>query len=110
MGNKDYLSGGCDLPGKLLYEKLDKKENQQKNKQKMIMPENLNENSEQNSYTECVIHENITLPSPLTPLLYTLALKTLHPPPPTKKSDLDSLSKFTYRELKIRLVGFVLKK
>ena len=31
MGNKDYLSGGCDmgwcadLPGKLCYEKLDKK-------------------------------------------------------------------------------------
>ena len=25
MGNKDYLSGGCDLPGKLCYEKLDLK-------------------------------------------------------------------------------------
>ena len=31
MGNTDYLSGGCDHPGKLLYEKLDKKQ-KQKNK------------------------------------------------------------------------------
>ena len=44
MGNRDYLSGGCDLPGKLLYY--------------MIMPENLNKNLEQKSYTECVYHEN----------------------------------------------------
>ena len=42
MGNKDYLSGGCDmvccadLPGKLCYEKLDKKSE----KDYMIMPEN----------------------------------------------------------------------
>ena len=36
MGNKDYLSGGCDmgrcaaLPGKLCYEKLDKKNKKKK--------------------------------------------------------------------------------
>ena len=49
----------------------------------MIIPENLNKNLEQKSYTECVTHEINTLPSLLTPLLYTLALKT--PPPPPKK-------------------------
>ena len=82
MGNKDYLSGGCDmgwcadLPGKLCYEKLDKKN------QKMIMPENFNKNLEQ---------KRGLFPPPPPP-----------PPPPQKKkkkkrkSDLDSLSKFTY--------------
>ena len=50
MGNKDYLSGGCDmgwcaeLPGKLCYEKLDKKSENDY----MIMPENINKNLEQN--------------------------------------------------------------
>ena len=34
MGNKDYLSGGCDLPGKLLYEKLDKQNTEEKNNRK----------------------------------------------------------------------------
>ena len=44
MGNKDYLSGGCDmgwcaaLPGKLCYEKLDKKSENDY----MIMPEKFN--------------------------------------------------------------------
>ena len=90
MGNKYYLSGGCDLPGKLLYEKLDKKKYKKKKKKKAevdykIMPENLNKNSEQKRI--------ITLPSPLIPLLYTLPPPPL---PPHTKSDLDSLSKFTY--------------
>ena len=50
MGNKDYLSGGCDmgwcaaLPGKLCYEKLDKKKSEN---DYMIMPENFNKNLEQ---------------------------------------------------------------
>ena len=50
MGNKDYLSGGCDmgwcadLPGKLCYEKLDKKKSEN---DYMIMPENFNNNLEQ---------------------------------------------------------------
>ena len=49
----------------------------------MIMPQNHNKNLEQKSYTECVTHENYySLPSPLTPILYNLALKTLPPPPP----------------------------
>ena len=73
IGNKDYLSGGCDmdwcadLPGKLCYEKLDKKN--QKNDY-MIMPE----------------------------ILIKINLEQTPPPPPSplKKSDLDSLSKFTY--------------
>ena len=49
MGNKDYLSGGCDmgwcadLPGKLCYEELDKKSENDK----MIMLENFNKNLEQ---------------------------------------------------------------
>ena len=49
MGNKDYLSGGCDmgwcadLPGKLCYEKLEKKSENDF----MNMPENFNENLEQ---------------------------------------------------------------
>ena len=30
MGNETYLSGGCDLTGKLLYEKLDKKKKKKK--------------------------------------------------------------------------------
>ena len=52
----------------------------------MIVPENFNKNLEQKR-------------------------GPLPPPPPQKKSDLDSLSKFTYyRELKIRVVGFVHKK
>ena len=34
MGRIDYLSGGCDLPGKLFYEKLDKTNNNKKNKKK----------------------------------------------------------------------------
>ena len=50
MGNKDYLSGGCDmgwcaaLPGKLCYEKLDKKKSEN---DYMIIPENFNKNLEQ---------------------------------------------------------------
>ena len=49
MGNKNYLSGGCDmvscadLPGKLCYEKLDKKSENDY----MIMPKNFNKNLEQ---------------------------------------------------------------
>ena len=62
VGNKDYLSGGCDLPGKLLYEKLDKRntKNEKKTTENdyMIMRENLNKNLEQKSYTECLTHEN----------------------------------------------------
>ena len=80
MGNKDYLSGGCDtdwcaaLPGKLCYEKLDQKKSENDN---MIMPENFIKNLEQKR-------------GPWSP----------PPPPPQKKkkkkTDLDSLSKFTY--------------
>ena len=50
MGNKDYLSGGCDmgwcaaLPGKHFYEKLDKKKSEN---DYMTMPENFNKNLEQ---------------------------------------------------------------
>ena len=50
MGNKDYLSGGCDmgwcadLPGKLCYEKLDKKKSEN---DYMIMPENFSKDLEQ---------------------------------------------------------------
>ena len=50
MGNQDYLSGGCDmgwcadLPGKLCYEKLDKKKSEN---DYMIAPENFNKNLEQ---------------------------------------------------------------
>ena len=63
----------------------------------MIMPENLNKNLEQKSYTECVTHENYYSAFPLTALFNTLALNPLPPPPPQKiKSDLDSLPKFTY--------------
>ena len=78
MGNKDYLSGGCDmgwcadLPGKLCYEKLDKKKSEN---DYMIMPENLNKDLEQKRSPD----------APPPP-----------PPHPQKKSDLDSLSKFTY--------------
>ena len=42
IGNKDFLSGGCDVPGKLLYEKLDKNTKKKNRYDKMIMPENLN--------------------------------------------------------------------
>ena len=72
MGNKNYLSGGCDmyscadLPGKLCYEKLDKKSENDY----MIMPENFNKNLEQKRG-----HWNPTLLIPPTPS-------------PQKKSDL----------------------
>ena len=94
MGNKDKLSGGfdrglcADLPGKLCFEKLDKKSENDYT----IMPENFNKNLEQK-------RGPWTPPPPLHPL-----------PPPPKKSDLDSLSKSLTSELKIRVVGFELKK
>ena len=68
MGNKDYLSGGCDmgwcaaLPGKLCYEKLDKKKSEN---DYMIMPENF-KNLEQKRGPQS--------PAPRPP-----------PPPPQKK-------------------------
>ena len=85
MGNKDYLSGGCDmgwcaaLPGKVCYEKLDKKKSEN---DYMIMPENFNKNLEQKRGPQ-----SPAPPPPPPP-----------PPPPQKKkkTDLDSLSKFTY--------------
>ena len=52
MGDKDYLSGGCDmvycadLPGKLCYEKLDQKKKKSENDY-MVMPENFNKTLEQ---------------------------------------------------------------
>ena len=50
----------------------------------------------------------ITLLSPLTPLLYTLALNP--PPPPPKKKQIWILCQNSLtRELKIRVVGLVLK-
>ena len=71
----------------------------------MIMPENLNKKFKLKSYSEYVTHENYysafpTLPSPLYP-----GPEPPPPPPPlppphpnnnNNKSDLDSLSKFTY--------------
>ena len=90
MGNKDYLSGGCDmgwcadLPGKLCYEKLDKKKSEN---DYMIMPENINKN---------------------------LELKRGPWPPPPKKKKKNQIwilcQNSLTRELKIRVVGFVLKK
>ena len=97
MGNKDYLSGGCDmgwcaaLPGKLCYEKLDKKN------QKMII----------------WLCQKILIkiwskrggPDPLP-----------RPPPPKKKKKKKKKQIWILcqnsltRELKIRVVGFVLKK
>ena len=104
MGNKDYLSGGCDmgwcadLPGKLCYEKLDKKsENDYK-----IMPENFNKNLEQKRgpWTPPP-----PLPSPPPPHTHT----NTHPT--TKKNQISILCQNSLtRELKIRVVGFVLKK
>ena len=95
MGNKDYLSGGCDmgwcadLPGKLCYEKLDQK-NQKMINDYMIMPENFNKNLELKRE-----------PWPRPP-----------PPPPQKKKKikLDFCQNSLTRELKIRVVGFMLKK
>ena len=84
MGNKDYLSGGCDmgwcadLPGKLCYEKLDKKN------QKMITW----------LCQKILIKIWSKRGGPETP--------PPPPPPPKEKkkkkktADLDSLSKFTY--------------
>ena len=92
MGNKDYLSGGCDmgwcadLPGKLCYEKLDKKSENDY----MIMPENLNTNLE-----------------------FGANEVALNPPSPqhTQKNQIWILCQNSLtRELKIRVVVFVLKK
>ena len=72
----------------------------------MIMPENFDKKLSKRVIQSVSLMRIITLPFPLAPLLYTLALKTPSPPlppPPQKKkkkkkikSDLDSLSKFTY--------------
>ena len=96
MGNEDYLSGGCDmgwcaaLPGKLCYEKLDKKN------QKMII----------------WLCQKILIkiwskregPDPLLP----------PPPPPPQKKKKKQIwilcQNSLTRELKIRVVRFVLKK
>ena len=83
MGNKDYLSGGCDiwvdvqLSQGNCYEKLDKKKSEN---DYMIMPENFN-GAKEGALIPCLAHPP--------------------PPPPKKKKkkkkkDLDSLSKFTY--------------
>ena len=94
MGNKDYLSGGCimgwcaDLPGKLCYEKLDKK------KIKMI----------------------IWLCQKILIKIWSKRGPWPHPPPslpphPKKKNQIWILCQNSLtRELKIRVVGFVLKK
>ena len=81
---------GCcaNLPGKLCYEKLDKKKSEN---DYMIMPENFNKNLKQKRGPD---------PSPPPP-----------PPPTPQKNQIwihcqNSLT----RELKIRVVGFVLKK
>ena len=98
MGNKDYLSGGCDmgwcaaLPGKLCYEKLDQKKSEN---DYMIMPENFNKNLEQK--------RGPRFPAPLPPP--SQQKKT------TKKKQIWILCQNSLtRELKIRTVGFVLKK
>ena len=63
------------------------------------MPENLNKNLEQKSYTECVTHENYysaypAHPSPLYSGPEPLTTSPLHP----QKSDLDSLSKLKLQD------------
>ena len=71
----------------------------------MIMPENLNKNLEQKSYTECVTHENYNSAFPAHPSAFYCGPEPRHPPfrpppspppPPKKKSDSDSLSKYNY--------------
>ena len=72
------------------------------------MPKNLNKNLEQKGYTKCVTLKIVTLPSPLTPRLYTLAL---NPAPSPQKNPIWILCQNSLtRELKIRVVEFVLKK
>ena len=101
MGNKDYLSGGCDmgwcaaLPGKLCYEKLDKKKSEMITWlcKKILIK----------------IWSKRGGPDPLP----------CPPPPPKKKKQKKKTKKKQIwilcqnsltRELKIRVVGFVLKK
>ena len=100
MGNEDYLSGGCNLPEKLLYEKLYKKKLKNTENYYMIMPENLHKYLAQKTYTECATHENYysAFPPPL-------------PPPKKKKNNqiwILSLNSLT-RELKIRVYGLCIK-
>ena len=84
----------------------------------MIMPENLIKNLEQKSYTECVTHENYysafpAHPSPLYPGPENPIplFPTPPPPPPLKKNQIWILCQSSLTgELKIRVVGFVLKK
>ena len=60
----------------------------------MTMPETLNKNLEQKSYIECVTYENYHSAFPAHP---SLLYPALNPAPlPSKISDLDSLSNFTY--------------
>ena len=89
MGDKDYLSGGCDmvycadLPGKLCYEKLDKKN------QKMI----------------------IWLCQKILIKLWSKRWGPKNPRPSPQKNQIRILCQNSLtRELKIRVVGFVLKK
>ena len=103
MGNQDYLSGGCDmgwcadLPGKLCYEKLDKKN------QKMIIwlcQKILIKIWSKRGGPKFGAKEG---PWHLSP-----------PPPPTPKKKKNQIwilcQNSLTRELKIRVVGFVLKK
>ena len=97
MGNKEYLSGGCDmvccadLPGKLCYEKLNKK----------------------------ILKMIICLCQKILIKLWSKrgGLEPPPPPPPKKKKKKKKKQIWIFchllvyiRELKIRVVGFVLKK
>ena len=91
MGNNDYLSGGydksrcVDLPGKFCYEKLGKHTTEN---DYMSMPENLDKNLEQQSYTECVSHENYYSAFPAHPSSLYPGLPPPPPPPPKKKNQI----------------------
>ena len=77
----------------------------------MIMPENLNKNLEQKSYTECVTHENYysAFPAHASPIYPDP--ENPSPSTPQKKNQIWILCQNSLtRGLKIRVVGFVLKK
>ena len=79
----------------------------------MIMPEDLNKNLEQKSCTECVTHENYYSVFPAHPTPLYPGPETTPPPPQKKKKKkkqiwIRCLNSLT-TELKIRVVGFVLK-
>ena len=81
------------ITGKLCFEKLEKNNNR---KWLYDYARKSNKNLEHKSYTECVTHDNYYSPPP---------------PPQKKKNQIRILCQNSLtRELKIRVVGFVLKK